>query len=163
VSLMPLRVLGVDGGDDADIIAAIRYAAGLSNATGQLPSTRANVINMSLGGGGFDQTFQDAITAARNAGVVIFAAAGNSGTTEEEYPASFDGVVSVAAVDRNAARTSYSNHNAAVDLAAPGGDSSAREADGVLSTVYDDSSGTPVATYAFYDGTSMATPHAAGV
>src|SRR5438477_12464332 len=58
VSLMPLRVLGVNGGDDADIIAAIRYAAGLSNATGQLPSTRANVTNMSLGGGGFDQTFQ---------------------------------------------------------------------------------------------------------
>ena len=163
VTIMPLRVLGVEGGDDADIIAAIRYAAGLSNASGRTPSQRANVINMSLGGGGYDQAFQDAITAARDAGVVIFAAAGNSGTRAEEYPASFDGVVSVAAVDRQERRTSYSNRNASVDLAAPGGDSSRTEADGVLSTVYDDASGTAKATYAFYDGTSMATPHAAGV
>lgn len=163
VTLMPLRVLGIGGGDDADIVAAIRYAAGLSNATGMLPAKRANVINMSLGGGGFDQTFQDAVTAARDQGVVIFAAAGNDGTTAKEYPASFDGVVSVAAVDRNKKHASYSNMNASVDLAAPGGDSSASEANGVLSTIYDDSKSPKVATYAFYDGTSMATPHAAGV
>ena len=163
VTIMPLRVLGIGGGDDADIIAAIRYAARLTNATGQLPAKRANVINMSLGGGGFDQTFQDAVTAARNAGVVIFAAAGNDGTTAKDYPASFDGVVSVAAVDRNKKHASYSNMNASVDLAAPGGDSTASEADGVLSTIYDDSVSPKVATYAFYDGTSMATPHAAGV
>ncbi|MBL9086052.1 MAG: S8 family peptidase, partial [Planctomycetia bacterium] len=163
VSIMPLRVLGKGGGDDADIVAAIRYAAGLSNASGRLPAQRAHVINMSLGGGGFDQAMQDAITAARNAGVVIFAAAGNSGTTEIEYPAGFDGVVSVAAVGPDSRRASYSNRNRTVDLAAPGGDSTTTQADGVLSTVYDDADGSPSATYAFYDGTSMATPHAAGV
>ncbi len=163
VSIMPLRVLGIGGGDDADIVAAIRYAAGLSNASGRLPAQRANIVNMSLGGGGFDQAMQDAITAARNAGVVIFAAAGNEGTTAIEYPAGFDGVVAVAAVDRDRRRASYSNRNRLVDLAAPGGDSTSTEADGVLSTVYDDADGSPSATYAFYDGTSMATPHAAGV
>lgn len=163
VSIMPLRVLGIGGGDDADIIAAIRYAAGLSNASGRLPSRRADVINMSLGGGGFDQAMQDAITAARNAGVVIFAASGNDGSSAAEYPAAFAGVISVGATNRGGTVASYSNRGATLDIVAPGGDSSASEANGILSTVFDDSSGTPVAGYAFYDGTSMATPHAAGV
>lgn len=162
-SLMHLRVLGIGGGEDADIVNAIRYAARLTNASGTLPPARAHVINMSLGGGGFNQAMQDAILAARDAGVVVFAAAGNSGTTAKEYPAAFDGVVSVAAVTRSKARAAYSNRGSTIDLAAPGGDTGTRALDGVLSTLYDDARGTPVATYDFYDGTSMATPHAAGV
>ncbi len=159
VRVMPLRVLGIGGGLDSDLVPAIRYAAGLANATGQVPAQRADVLNMSIGGAGYSQALQDAVTAARDAGVVVCASAGNDGDSNPLYPAALSGVLSVAAVNRNSARASYSNYGPTIDIAAPGGDSSG----GILSTVYDDSSGTPVAGYARYMGTSMACPHVAGV
>ncbi|MFN0243077.1 MAG: S8 family peptidase [Planctomycetota bacterium] len=164
--VMHLRVLGVGGGTDFDIANAIRFAARLSNSSSTLPATRANVINLSLGGPGQNSTVRNAITAARNEGTVIFAAAGNNNSSTPFYPASYNGVISVSAVDFNAARAPYSNFNANVDIAAPGGDTSVDlnndgYADGVLSTLLDDTSSTPA--YVFYQGTSMACPHAAGV
>ncbi len=166
--VMPVRVLGVNGGTQYDVLQGVRFAAGLENDSGTLPVKRADVINLSLGGGGFNDTAQTVFAEARAAGVIVVAAAGNSGSAVPSYPASYVGVVSVAAVDMNRNRAPYSNYGAAVDIAAPGGDTSVDRngdgyADGVLSTLADDSVSPPAFVYAFYQGTSMATPHVAGV
>ncbi len=144
--IMPLRVLGVNGGTDADIAEAIRYAARLPNSSGTVPPERAHVINMSLGGSGFSQTVQDAITAARGQGVIVVAAAGNENSSQPFYPASCDGVISVAAVDLVARKAPYSNYGPKIDVAAPGGDMTADLngddlPDGVLSTDGDGAGG----------------------
>jgi serine protease len=164
--IMHLRALGIGGGSDFDIAQAIRYAAGLANSSGTLPARRADVINMSLGGPGSSQTMQNTITAARDAGVTIFAAAGNNNSSTPFFPAAYDGVISVSAVDINSNKAPYSNFNATVDLCAPGGDTSVDLnndgfPDGVLSTLVDVPNHDPI--YVFYQGTSMACPHAAGV
>ena len=69
--IMHVRVLGIGGGSTFDILNGILYAAGLANSSNQVPAQAADVINMSLGGSGFSQATQNAVTAARNAGVVI--------------------------------------------------------------------------------------------
>ena len=167
--IMPLRVLGTQGGSDMDIIQAILFAAGLPNDSGTLPPQRADVINMSLGGPGFSFAAQDAVTAARNAGVIVIAAAGNDASSDLFYPASYDGVVSVSSVDLQKQLAPYSNFGAAVDVAAPGGDTSVdlngdAYVDGVLSTLADDSVFPfDLDYYTFSQGTSMAAPHVAGV
>jgi serine protease len=166
--IMPLRVLGKNGeGSDYDIEQAIRYAAGLSNDSGKIPSKHADIINMSLGG--YEPMNWDALIAeARKKGVFIVAAAGNDGDTTLNYPAATAGVIGVAAVDMDKKRASYSNYNSSVDIAAPGGSSEDDlngdgVPDGILSTAGDDSSGAIKMTYRTYVGTSMATPHVAGV
>lgn len=166
--IMPIRVLGAFGGSSYDIIQSIRYAAGLSNDSKGFPPQKADIINLSLGGGGFSQASQDAYTAVRGEGVIVVAAAGNENTSQLSYPASYNGVVSVSATDFDNNRAPYSNFGSAVDIAAPGGSTGADlnndgYGDGVLSTLVDDSSGTRAVAYSFYQGTSMATPHIAGV
>ncbi len=166
--IMPLRVLGRSGGTDADIIEAMKFAARIPNASGKLPPVKADVINMSLGGAGSSATTQAVITAVRNAGVIIVAAAGNDNTSTPSFPAAYDGVISVSAVGFDLKRAPYSNFGPTIDLAAPGGDTSAdlngdTFADGVLSTLKDDSSTPARFNYVFYQGTSMAAPHMAGV
>ncbi len=168
VSLMHVRVLGRGGGTEFDIGEAIRYAARLSNVSGTLPAAAARVINMSLGAQGTSPTLEQACLAARNAGVLVVAAAGNDGTTAFFSPAGYPSVVSVGAVGYSKARTYYSNYGTTLDLVAPGGDSGSDlnadgYPDGVLSTVRDDSGSTVVDGYDFWDGTSMASPHVAGV
>lgn len=166
--IMPLRVLGLLGGTSYDIIQAIRYAARLPNDSGTVPPQKADIINLSLGGGGFSQIEENEYLAVRATGITIVAAAGNENTSTPSYPASYQGVVSVSAVDLNKERAYYSNFGTAVDVAGPGGDVRVDlnvdgYADGALSTLADDSSGTRVPVYAFYQGTSMASPHVAGV
>ena len=164
VTLVPLRVLGFGGGTDFDILQAVRYAAGLANNSGT--SNKVDVINLSLGGTGYSQTAQNVFTQARSAGVIVVAAAGNNDSSELFYPASYDGVVSVSAVDLLKQKAGYSNFGTAVDVAAPGGDVSTDRngdgyADGVLSTLKDERTG--AFNFRFYNGTSMAAPHVTGV
>jgi serine protease len=168
--VMPLRVLGKDGGTINDINQAILYAARLPNSSGSLPAQRADIINMSLGGPDFSQGQQEVITKARDQGVIIFAAAGNEAQTGNQigYPAAYDGVVSVGAVAIDKTRAPYSCFNAFVDIVAPGGNLGRDQdgdgiPDGVLSTRGDDSSSALTFDYDFLNGTSMATPHVAGV
>ncbi len=167
--IMPVRVLGVGGGTDADISQGIRYAAGLSNASGTLPAKRAHIINMSLGGTAYNQTLQDAVRAARGVGVIVIAAAGNNNSSTPFYPAACEGVVAVSAVDASGQKAPYSNYGTWIDVAAPGGNVSVDltgdgYGDGVLSTLADQANKTITGyTYVFYQGTSMASPHVAGV
>jgi serine protease len=166
--IMHLRALGVGGGTSDDIAQSILYAAGLQNDTGELPSQPAHIINMSLGGGGFSDLMNDAVQDAVDAGVVVFASSGNSNTSTPGYPASYDHVVSVGAVDALGLRSYYSNYGSTLDIVAPGGDVTADQnsdgwPDGVLSTRMLDSSLPPQPVYTFFQGTSMASPHAAGV
>jgi serine protease len=165
--VMPLRVLGKGGtGTTFDIFEAIRYAAGLSNVSGLLPAQPADIINLSLGGPGISQTYQDVIDAVRTAGVIVIAAAGNEAVNADGYsPAGLAGVVTVSAVDANAAATYYTNFGSSVAVAAPGGDAGADLdfdgwPDGIHSTLGVDGGGF---TYGLLQGTSMACPHVAGV
>jgi serine protease len=167
--IMPVRVLGAGGGTNFDIAQGIRFAAGLSNVSGTVPAERADVINMSLGGPGISETLHTAVQAARAAGVSIIVAAGNDNEDAAGFvPAAFPEVVAVSACDLRREKAPYSNFGAVVDLAAPGGDTTVDRdgdgfADGVLSTAGDDASGTLQFVFKFFQGTSMASPHVAGV
>lgn len=111
----------------------------------------ARVISMSLGGGS-SSTLQSAVSYAWQSGngAIIIAAAGNDGNSTVNYPAGYAEVMSVAATDRRDLRASFSNANADVEISAPGVDT--------LSST----NGSNTA-YGLKSGTSMATPHVAGV
>ncbi len=121
--------------------------AGVANCITYLAGKGVKVISMSLGGGA-SSTLQTAVRNATNSGSLIIAAAGNDGDATLNYPAAYAEVVSVAATDANDARASFSNANADVEIAAAGVD--------VLSTKRGGG-------YVKFSGTSMATPHVAGV
>jgi len=161
--IMPLRALGVGGGLSSDILECIKYAAGMANDSSTLPNQPADVINMSLGGGSFSQAEQDIIDLVRADGIIVVAAAGNENTSALSYPASYDNVISVSAVGPNKSLSSYSNYGTEIDVAAPGGDFDAT-GDCVYSTSGDDTGGSSIQNiYSFSCGTSMASPHMAGV
>jgi len=147
-SLMPLKVLdGYGGGTVADIAEAIKFAA----------DNGADVINMSLGGGGDSQLMHEAIKYAHDKGVAIVAAAGNANQNAAAYPARYPQVISVAALDSSGEKAPYSNFGAGVDISAPGGS----EAGKILQNTIDPETGEAV--FAGFQGTSMAAPHVAGV
>ncbi|WP_201495851.1 S8 family peptidase [Rubrivivax sp. A210] len=164
--VQPVRVLGKCGGYTSDIADGIIWASGGTVAGLAANATPARVISLSLGGGGAcDVTTQNAINSARSRGTVVVVAAGNSNANAANFsPASCAGVVTVAATSRTGGRASYSNFGALVDVAAPGGQMTvAGDPNGILSTL---NSGTTVPgadTYAYYQGTSMATPHVSAV
>ncbi|UTA48242.1 S8 family serine peptidase [Simiduia sp. 21SJ11W-1] len=162
--VMPMRALGQEGGTTYDILQAVRYAAGLSNDSGTVPSQAAQVINLSLGCQFcYSAIEENAYREVRNAGVILIAAAGNEASTDPGYPASYDGVVSVSATDRFDNIAPYSNTGAFVDVAAPGGAQRTGAVNGVLSSLVEESGSARRSGYAYYQGTSMAAPHVAGV
>ncbi|MEL3924451.1 S8 family peptidase [Aeromonas enteropelogenes] len=123
---------------------------GALNACQQAMSSRGftrMVINMSLGGSVPSKTEERAFNQAYSQNVLSVAAAGNAGNTSKSYPASYSSVVSVAAIDANKQLAYFSQRNDQVELVAPGVS--------VMSTV--------PGGYAYYSGTSMATPHVVGV
>jgi serine protease len=163
--VMPVRVLGKCGGYTSDIADAITWASGGTVSGVTATATPARVLNLSLGGSGAcDTTTQTAINGARSRGTVVVVAAGNSNANAANYsPASCAGVITVAAVGRTGGRAYYSNYGASVEVAAPGGDMSTGSTNGVLSTLNAGTSAPGADSYAYYQGTSMATPHVAGV
>ncbi len=149
-SLMPLKVLSsFGGGTVADIAEAIRFAA----------DNNADVINMSLGGGGESQLLKEAIDYAYSKGVVVIAAAGNANQNSAAYPARFPHVIGVAAVDAAGEKAPYSNFGAGVDISAPGG--AGTGAGGILQETIQPE--TKETVFTSFQGTSMAAPHVAGV
>ncbi|MDZ4811183.1 MAG: S8 family serine peptidase [Pseudomonadota bacterium] len=162
--VQPVRVLGKCGGTLSDIADAIVWASGGTVSGIPANPTPAKVINMSLGGSGAcDATYQNAINSAVGRGTVVAVAAGNSNANASGFrPASCNNVINVASLDREGNRASYSNYGTIIDIAAPGGET-AVSGNGVLSTLNTGTTTPGSATYAFYQGTSMAAPHIAGL
>jgi serine protease len=166
--IMPLRAIGVGGGTSYDIIQAVRYAAGMPNDSGTVPDRPADIINISLGGSEYSDVEEAIFQEVIAGGVIVVAAAGNAANSEPSYPAAYDGVISVSAVDYVSSPTYYTNFGPSIDVAAPGGDSSVDlnadgYPDGIWSTMGNDASGQIEMVYRPIQGTSMAAPHVAGV
>jgi thermitase len=145
VSLMAVKFLSDEGsGNLADAVEAIDYATKMN----------VDIMSNSWGGGGFSQSLEDAIKAAKDKGIMFIAAAGNESSNNDSrpaYPATYqvDNVVSVASHTAQDTLSSFSCFGKrTVHVAAPGSN--------VLST-------TPNDEYKVFSGTSMATPHVSGV
>jgi serine protease len=163
--VLPVRVLGKCGGYLSDIVDGMRWAAGLSVPGVPANSNRAQVLNLSLGGdGSCGSTYQNAINDVVSAGSTIVVAAGNDNADASGHrPANCNGVVTVASTNQAGARSYYSNFGSVVEIAAPGGETNAVTSRGILSTLNTGSTTPGSDSYAFYQGTSMAAPHVAGV
>ena len=152
VSLMGLKFLGGDGsGFTSDAVECIQYAVRM----------KVRVSNNSWGGGGTEQALADALTAARDAGHLFVAAAGNGGadgigddngvtfTSPASYP--FDNIIAVAAINRKDQLARFSNYGKnTVHIGAPGVE--------IFSSI-----STSDTAYDVFQGTSMACPHVVGV
>ena len=149
VDILPVRVLTRQGGTSWDIAEGLYYAI----------DKGADVINLSLGGPYYSNLKKEAIRTALDMGITIVAAAGNEGNSSVFYPAAFDEVIAVSAVNRGNNRTAYSNYGPEIDIAAPGGG----YGESIYSTWGYFDKGNTTASYGGMIGTSMATPHVSGV
>jgi subtilisin family serine protease len=137
--IMPVKAIGAEGtGSSFDIAKGVKWAT----------DHGARVINMSVGNYHPSAVLEDAIRYAYSKGVVLVAASGNDNTDQPSYPASYPEVLSIAAVDDQQNRATFSNYGNDVDVSAPGVE--------IASTyIYNE--------YAALSGTSMACPHVAGL
>jgi len=163
--ILPIRVLGKCGGVTSDILDGARWAAGLSVTGVPDNPNKAQVLNISLGGLGLCSTAQqEAIDDIVSAGTTLVIAAGNSNMDASSFnPANCDDVITVAANDRTGDRAFYSNFGSLIEVAAPGGETNVNPSNGILSTLNTGTQGPVADSFAYYQGTSMATPHVAGV
>ena len=163
--ILPVRVLGKCGGSTSDIADGMRWSAGLAVAGVPANGNPAKVLNLSLGGSGAcSATFQNAINAIVAAGTTVVISAGNNNADASGFsPGNCNGVITVAATNRNGSRAYYSNYGATVEISAPGGETNVASSNGVLSTLNTGPQGPIADTYTYYQGTSMAAPHVAGV
>ena len=136
-SILPVRVLGPSGsGSMADVAAGIVYAA----------DNGADIINLSLGSMVGSQVTEDAVNHAIGKGATVIASAGNSGGALPGFPARYENVVAVGAIDPNGERSSFSNKGG--DIWAPGRD---------VHTIYLDNG------YKALNGTSFSAPYVAAM
>jgi serine protease len=157
VRIQNIRALGKCGGEDSDIIAGILWAAGGTVSGVPTNSTPADVISMSLGGlGACSPGLQYAVDFAYERNIPVVVAAGNSNASAANYsPGNCTHVITVAATGSTGKRSSFSNSGSSVEISAPG--------ESIYSTMNLGSTLPSGYTYVNYQGTSMATPHVAGV
>jgi thermitase len=136
--VLPVKVLNASGSGSY---------AGISNGITWAADNGASVINLSLGGGTSSTTLQNAVNYAWGKGVVLVAAAGNSGSRSKSYPAACDNVVAVSATNSSDGRPSWSNYGDWIQVSAPGVDIVTLTLSGYAST----------------NGTSFSSPVASGV
>lgn len=134
-------VLNYNRGSNSDIIRAM-------NAV--IADGSYKIINMSLGSPSFDTNFDKAVTKAYNAGIAVICSAGNDGNTGKNYPGSYDNAICIAALDPDGKKADYSQYNSTVDYCFPGTH---------INACYSQN----IEGYTFLNGTSMASPCAAGV
>ncbi len=140
--IMPIKVLAGDGnGYYSDVAQGVLYAC----------SHGAQIINLSLGGSNPSFVLEDALEQAYAQGCLIAAAAGNDGGYGVDYPAAYPEAIAVAATDQYDQRAYFSDYGPEIDLAAPGV--------GTYSTLWKPGEH----TYGYKSGTSMSTPHVAGL
>lgn len=120
----------------------------------------ANVINMSWGGSGSSSTNQNLINTIHNMGIVLLASAGNDNNSAPHYPSNYNNVISVASVDYDDTKSSFSCFSTFVDISAPGGFCTPGPS-GLLSSTYEET--TSFGFYNTYYGTSMSCPVSAGL
>ena len=155
-TIMPVKVLDDDGfGNSHGIANGITYAV----------DRGANVINMSLVATQSTSIESSAVAYALSNGVTIIASTGNEGETNNVYfPAAYEGVIAVGAVGLDNVITAYSNKGQEMDFAAPGGDfNDDLNGDTYVDGVLQETINGGTFNYYFYEGTSMAAPHASGV
>jgi thermitase len=139
ISIMAEKALDAYGGGyEDDLASAIIHAV----------DEGADILSNSWGGYGASELIHDAVIYAYDHDVLVIAAAGNEATSSKLYPAAYDEVIAVTATDSYDNPASFTNFGEWVELAAPGVD--------IYSTVWNDG-------YAYMSGTSMSTPHVAGV
>ena len=147
-SILPVKVLSGGGfGSSAAIASGIDWAV----------DNGADVISMSLGGG-YSLVIHTAVKKAHDKGVIVIAAAGNSGREGVSYPGALREAIGVSATGPDGALAPYSSWGKGVDISAPGGDKR-KPGGGVWQDTIDGKGGHQIAEY---QGTSMATPHVAG-
>jgi len=156
VSILPVRVLDDEGsGTSVSVAEGIYWAV----------DNGAHIINLSLGSDGYSALIDEACSYAAENGVLVVAASGNSGYSDYvSYPAELASTLAVGATDLNGEVTYYSNQGAAIDLTAPGGDNAVdSDGDGLVDGVLQETISDGSFNYYLFAGTSMASPHVAGV
>ena len=167
-ALVPVKVLDADGGGDTFAVAeGIDYVTNFR----QNGANPIKVINMSLGGDSGDETVRRAIDRAVDAGITVVAAAGNDGEPNVSFPAAYENVVAVGAIDGRKQRAFYSNFGRDLDVMAPGGDLDRDDTgvggapdgdpDGILQQTFNPATVARLGRYddfgfAYLDGTSQA-------
>lgn len=156
--IMPVRAgfqhTGRSSFEMDDIVRAIRYAA----------DNGADVISMSFGGSEPNPLEKEALDYASSMGVILVASAGNDALDMKKYPAAFDNVIAVAAINMDKKLANYSNYGYWVDIAAPGGESSKNDSTKIISTVpLHGGLNTDASGYKYLAGTSMACPYVSGL
>ena len=142
ISIMPIRVMGPQGGTSSKLISGIRWAV----------NHNADIINLSLAtmnNTNPPQALMEAVRYAHKKGVLLIGASGNNGANTISYPARFPEVISVGAINSSKYKASYSNYGSNLNLVAPGNN--------ILSTNVSSK------LYSFASGTSMAAPHVTGI
>lgn len=149
VKIIPIKVSRDGNMYYTDIIAAINYI---------VYNNKAQVINMSFGGYGYNEALDQAIESAKKKNIISVAAAGNDNTAKKHYPSALENTISIASVDSNLNKSTFSNYGAEITFAAPG--TNIKSIMGKDASISKRNGNNDDDDHEIISGTSMATPHA---